>query len=108
MCLGRKADFLRRIDRKGIQSLMQRQRKACIKRPRMGELPVVRKENRGKEMKEFPVPHTVSELICINCKKRWISARPEAVLLKEIQCPKCNKQGYAIETGQVINEGGKE
>jgi len=55
-------------------------------------------------MKEFPVPHTVSELICINCKKRWIAARPEIVLLKEIQCPKCKKQGYTIDTGQVINE----
>jgi len=55
-------------------------------------------------MKEFPVPHTVSELICINCKKRWIAARPEIVLLKEIECPKCNKQGYAIETGQNIKE----
>ena len=55
-------------------------------------------------MKEFPVPHTVSELICINCKKRWIAARPETVLLKEIQCPKSNKQGYAIETGQKIKE----
>lgn len=71
-------------------------------------LPVLREKNRGEEMKEFPVPHTVSELICINCKKRWIAARPEIVLLKNIQCPKCKKQGYAIETGQVINEGGEE
>ena len=55
-------------------------------------------------MKEFPVPHTVSELICLNCKKRWIAARPETVLLKEIQYPKCNKQGYAIETGQKIKK----
>ena len=72
---------------------------------RVEVLPVLREKDRGKEMKEFPVPHAVSELICINCKKRWIAARPEAVLLKEIQCPKCKKQGYAIETGQVINEG---
>ena len=59
-------------------------------------------------MKEFPIDHTISELICLNCKTRWIAARPESVLLKNIQCPKCNKQGYAIETGQVINEGEKE
>ena len=70
----------------------------------MGVLPVVWEKDRGEEMKEFPVPHTVSELICINCKKRWIAARPEIVLLKEIECPKCNKQGYAIETGQNIKE----
>lgn len=55
-------------------------------------------------MKEFPIPHAVSELICVNCKKRWIAARPETVLLKEIECPKCKKQGYAIETGQKIKE----
>ena len=55
-------------------------------------------------MKEFPVPHEVSELICVDCKKRWIAVRPEMVLLKEIECPKCKKQGYAIETGQKIKE----
>ena len=59
-------------------------------------------------MKEFPISHTISELICVHCKTRWIAARPESVLLKNIQCPKCNKKGYSIETGQVINEGEKE
>lgn len=53
---------------------------------------------------EANLPHIVSEVICIRCKKRWISARPTEVLLKNIQCPKCKKKGFVIETGQVIKE----
>ena len=50
------------------------------------------------------MPHKVSEVICINCKHRWIAVRPTRTLLKSLECPKCGKQGFVIETGEVINE----
>ncbi len=49
-------------------------------------------------------PHNVSEVICVRCGKRWISVRPEDVLLKDLECPNCGK-GYVIETGEVVNDG---
>lgn len=49
-------------------------------------------------------PHKVSEVICINCKYRWIAVRPNETLLKDLECPWCGKQGFVIETGEVINE----
>lgn len=49
-------------------------------------------------------PHKASEVICIHCKYRWIAVRPTITLLKELECPHCNKQGYAIETGEIIEE----
>lgn len=52
---------------------------------------------------EDHMPHKVSEVICVKCGKRWISARPEGVMLKELECPNCGK-GYVIETGEVIND----
>jgi hypothetical protein len=48
--------------------------------------------------------HEISELICLKCRKRWIAARPEGTLLKDIECPK-HHVGFAIETGQKIEEG---
>lgn len=53
---------------------------------------------------EENLPHKMSEVICINCKHRWISVRPTVVLLKDLQCPECKQQGYVIETGEVIDE----
>jgi hypothetical protein len=50
------------------------------------------------------IPHKVSEVICVNCKYRWIAVRPIDTLLKDLECPQCDKQGYVIETGEVINE----
>jgi hypothetical protein len=47
--------------------------------------------------------HKVSEVICVSCLHRWLSVRPEDVLLKQIQCPKCLKTGYTIETGEDID-----
>ena len=47
-------------------------------------------------------PHKVSEVICINCKKRWIAVRPEEAPLKKLQCPGCGEVGYVIETGEEI------
>lgn len=48
-------------------------------------------------------PYLISEVICVNCKERWIAARPNGVPLKEIECPECGK-GYVIETGEIIRE----
>lgn len=58
--------------------------------------------------KEIPIEenmlHKVSEVICINCKCRWIGVRPTNTLLKDLECPQCRQQGYVVETGEVINE----
>ena len=53
---------------------------------------------------EDRLPHDVAEVICINCKKRWVAVYPSDVLLKELQCPKCKQFGYVIMTGQQISE----
>ena len=47
-------------------------------------------------------PHSVSEVICVKCGKRWVCVRPEKTLLKHIECPDCG-QGYVIETGQILD-----
>ena len=52
---------------------------------------------------EENMPHKVSEVMCINCKHRWIAVRPTNTLLKNLECPQCWLQGYTIETGEVIN-----
>lgn len=49
-------------------------------------------------------PHIVSELICVKCGSRWIGTRPLETLLKNIECPSCNKDGGVIETGQDMEE----
>lgn len=48
-------------------------------------------------------PHKVSEVICIDCKYRWIAVRPAVTLLKDMECPHCHSQGYVIETGETID-----
>lgn len=48
-------------------------------------------------------PHMVSEVICVKCYHRWISVRPLATLLKDLECPECNKSGTVIETGQILD-----
>ena len=50
--------------------------------------------------------HTVSEVICVKCGKRWIAVRPSKTLLKQLECPECGLAGYAIETGQELGEKG--
>lgn len=52
---------------------------------------------------EESLPHKVSEVICINCKYRWVAARPCVTKLKELECPCCHEQGFVIETGEIIN-----
>ena len=51
---------------------------------------------------EENMPHKVSEVMCINCKYRWIAVRPTGTLLKDLECKKCGA-GYVIETGEEIN-----
>lgn len=48
------------------------------------------------------LPHTVSEVICVKCSKRWIAVRPTDTLLKDLECEVCG-EGFVIETGQVID-----
>lgn len=47
-------------------------------------------------------PHSVSEVICVKCGKRWVSVRPEGTLLKHLECVNCGR-GYVIETGQILD-----
>lgn len=49
------------------------------------------------------VPHKVSEVICIECRYRWLSVRPERTLLRDLECPRCHRQGYVIETGEILH-----
>lgn len=49
-------------------------------------------------------PHKVSEVICIKCAYRWLAVRPVNTLLKDLECPQCELQGFVIETGEIINE----
>lgn len=49
-------------------------------------------------------PHRVSEVICVKCTYRWLAVRPVTTLLKDLECPWCGKQGFVIETGEIINE----
>lgn len=48
-------------------------------------------------------PHTVSEVVCLKCLKRWIAVRPYYVLLKELEC-QCGHTGFVINTGQSIDD----
>ena len=52
------------------------------------------------DMREFPIPHKVSGVICTTCGRRWITVRPKTVKLKELECP-CG-HGNVIETGEEI------
>ena len=53
---------------------------------------------------EENMPHKVSEVICIECKHRWIAVRPATTLLKNLECARCGLQGYVIETGEIMEE----
>lgn len=43
----------------------------------------------------------VSELICVNCGKRFIGWRPKGLKLKDIECEDCGV-GFIIETGEEL------
>ena len=49
------------------------------------------------------LPHKTSGVVCLGCLKRWIAVRPTATPLKDLECPQCHKQGYVIETGEIID-----
>lgn len=51
---------------------------------------------------ESVMPHKISEVVCLKCLSRWICARPDVVLLKNIKCPHCDTVGLVIETGQSL------
>ena len=48
--------------------------------------------------------HYIAEIICVKCLSRWIAVVPCTVLLKEIECPYCMEVGYAIKTGQTLED----
>lgn len=55
---------------------------------------------------EINMQHTVSEVVCLRCLRRWICVRPSTVQLKEIECV-CRNVGFVIETGQdLYSKGG--
>ena len=49
-------------------------------------------------------PHTVQEVVCLKCLHRWYAVYPQQTLLKDLQCPNCEKQGFVIATGQEMEE----
>lgn len=51
---------------------------------------------------EANLPHEVKELICIECKYRFIDVSPCGLVLKDMVCPECGKTGYLICTGQDL------
>ena len=67
------------------------------------------KENRLKDMVNSEqnsindnIPYKKSEVICVNCSYRWLAERQVTKPLKDIECPWCGKQGFVIETGEII------
>ncbi len=54
--------------------------------------------------RESKAPHTVSELMCIACLKRWVGVYPSHVWLRDLECPHCCKTGTIIKTGQDIDD----
>ena len=43
----------------------------------------------------------VSEVACLRCLHRWTAARPCETFLRDLECPQCGQQGFAIETGET-------
>lgn len=52
---------------------------------------------------EKAMPHKISEVMCWNCGHRWFAVRPEGTQLMDLECPNCEKQGGAFETGEEID-----
>lgn len=48
-------------------------------------------------------PHIVAEAMCWKCGQRWIATFPENTLLKQLQCPRCEEQGFAFLTNQDLD-----
>lgn len=51
-------------------------------------------------------PHIVAEVMCWKCGHRWIATFPENTLLKQLQCPNCEEQGFAFLTNQDLDATG--
>ena len=43
----------------------------------------------------------VSQVVCLNCHRRWIAARPIEKKLADLECPECDVIGDVIETGET-------
>lgn len=43
----------------------------------------------------------VSQVVCLNCHRRWIAIRPVETKLADLECPDCGYQGDVIETGET-------
>jgi len=54
---------------------------------------------------EENMPHRVTEVICVECNRRWLAVAPEKVLLRDYECPN-NHIGFVIATGctEIIKE----
>lgn len=48
--------------------------------------------------------HTVGEAMCWKCGHRWGAVIPRGKLLKYVVCPECHQEGYAILTGQDVDD----
>lgn len=53
-------------------------------------------------------PHIVAEAMCWKCGHRWIATFLETTLLKQLQCPRCEEQGFAFLTNQDLNAINRE
>ena len=47
--------------------------------------------------------HIIRELICINCKHRFLSLQPATDWLLDLTCPKCGEMKCLINTGEIID-----
>ena len=52
-------------------------------------------------------PYCVCEVMCVECKRRWIDVSPVSLLLKDMECPN-GHIGFVIKTGQWLEEGGEQ
>jgi len=48
--------------------------------------------------------YAVTEVICVKCGSRFICGRPFELLLKNLECDKCGKMGFIIETGEDMEK----
>lgn len=51
------------------------------------------------------IDHIVEEVICINCKHRFLNIRPLTSWLKDLECPECKEMGGIINTGEIVTAG---
>lgn len=46
--------------------------------------------------------HKISEVVCLECRTRWVSVRPIETRLTALECPGCGGHECVIETGESI------